>query len=293
MEEREGKDEINLMIEGGMIMESNQQEILEKVASCINILGDFCGARDLPLLTREALFTNYGMEQVDVMVLFGGTILCGGDVLADAIHNKIAKTYIIVGGEGHTTAALREKISEQFSELSVEHMSEASLFSAYLTRKYAFEPDYVECTSTNCGNNITFLLDLLKEEEISCNSILLSQDATMQLRMDAGLRKYAPTLKIINYATYKTAIKVVNGKLEYENIPLGMWSMERYITLLMGEISRLSDDEMGYGPNGKGYISHVDIKASVREAFCYLKEIYKDSVRSADIRYKSFSKENS
>lgn len=42
------------------------------------------------------------------MVVFGGSILAGGDVLAKAINDGIAKTYIIVGGIGHTTESLRQ-----------------------------------------------------------------------------------------------------------------------------------------------------------------------------------------
>ena len=37
------------------------------------------------------------------MVLFGGSIIAGGDILAEAIQNEVAKKNIIVGGAGHTT----------------------------------------------------------------------------------------------------------------------------------------------------------------------------------------------
>lgn len=79
----------------------------EEIAEKMNILGNFLGKRDIPELSREALETKYGFSQVDVMVLFGGSILCGGDVLAEAMKNEIAKKYIIVGGAGHTTETLR------------------------------------------------------------------------------------------------------------------------------------------------------------------------------------------
>ena len=46
-----------------------------------------------------------------------------------------------------------------------------------------------------------------------------------------------------------------------------MWDMERYISLLLGEIPRLRDDSDGYGPNGKNYLAHIDIPDSVTEAF--------------------------
>lgn len=47
----------------------------------------------------------------------------------------------------------------------------------------------------------------------------------------------------------------------------GMWDIDRYISLLMGEIPRLSDDENGYGPKGKNFIAHVDITSEVKNAF--------------------------
>lgn len=50
------------------------------------------------------------ISQADVMVLFGGSILCGGEVLARAIEQRIAKYSIIVGGVGHTTPTLRAKL---------------------------------------------------------------------------------------------------------------------------------------------------------------------------------------
>lgn len=39
--------------------------------------------------------------------------------------------------------------------------------------------DALETQSTNCGNNITYLLELLEREKIPCRSIILCQDATM------------------------------------------------------------------------------------------------------------------
>lgn len=56
--------------------------MLEQTAQDINKLGGFCGKRDLPALTQAAMRQAYGCPQADVMVLFGGSILAGGDVLA-------------------------------------------------------------------------------------------------------------------------------------------------------------------------------------------------------------------
>ena len=58
--------------------------------------------------------------------------------------------------------------------------------------------------------------------------------------------------------------------------------MERYIGLLMGEISRLRDDEKGYGPKGKDYIVHIDIPDNVKKAFSELEQKYGNLIRKAD-----------
>ena len=46
-----------------------------KTADNINILGKFCGIRDINELSQEKLLECYGIRQVDVMVLFGGNVL--------------------------------------------------------------------------------------------------------------------------------------------------------------------------------------------------------------------------
>lgn len=246
----------------------------ERAVESINILGDFCGRRDVPSLTREALKNQYGQDQADVMVLFGGSILCGGDLLADAMKERVAKKYIIVGGAGHTTETLRLKMNAEFPQITTKGMPEADIFEAYLEIRYGLRADFLERNSTNCGNNITFLLELLQKNHICCNSIILAQDAAMQLRMDAGLRKYAPDIKKINYAVYDAKVILKDSELVFEKEIWGMWDMERYINLLVGEIGRLSDTPSGYGPRGRDYIAHVDIPEEVREAYAYLKQKY-------------------
>ncbi|MBR3770241.1 MAG: YdcF family protein [Lachnospiraceae bacterium] len=276
----------------------------QKIAEAINTLGIFCGKRDLPTLTKEELQKKYGIEQADVLVLFGGSILCGGDVLAQAIKENVAKHYLIVGGEGHTTQSLRDRVHAEYPQIETDGLPEAKVFEAYLKEKYDLAVDYLECNSTNCGNNITYLLDTLNKHCIEWNSIILMQDATMQHRMEAGLRKHLEDGQyqngddyiIINFASYKAKVVCVRAKageaeakpnLIYENDIYGMWDMDRYITLLMGEIPRLTDDENGYGPRGKNFIAHVDIPKEVREAFELLNEEYKGYVREANSAYAS------
>ena len=255
---------------------------IEKIAENINILANFCGKRDIPFLTQEAVFRKYGIKQADIMVLFGGSIICGGDILAEGMKNSIAKRYIIVGGIGHTTDSLKTAVNKKYPEILTKDKSEAEVFQLYLEKKYNFKVDFLECRSTNCGNNITFLLDLITKEDIPCESIILVQDATIQHRMEAVLRKYRNDIKIINYAAYSITVIDKGERLIFENNISGMWEMEKYISLLMGEIPRLRDDENGYGPLGYNYIDHVDIPYEVEKAFSELKTEYKKLIREAN-----------
>lgn len=100
----------------------------KRIAECINILGDFLGKRDISSLTTDAIKSKYGIEQADLMVLFGGSIICGGDVFAEAIKNGIAQKYIIVGGAGHTTETLRKKVHTEFPNIETDGLTEAEIF---------------------------------------------------------------------------------------------------------------------------------------------------------------------
>lgn len=269
-----------------------QQNSTQKIAAHINQLASFCGRRDIPNLTPQALQEAYGFAQVDVMVLFGGSILAGGDVLAAAMQQGLAKKYIIVGGAGHTTEALRIKMQGEIPAIQTKNLPEAQIFDAYLQHRYGLRADYLECDSTNCGNNITFLLQLLEREHIPCHSILLTQDATMQHRMGATLQKYRPDLTIVHYAAYQVAVQAVGDALVYDQTVWGMWEIARYIELLMGEIPRLTDDANGYGPCGAGYIAHVDIPQTVHDAFDALKNQHQFATRAANPAFADKAKSN-
>ena len=109
----------------------------------------------------------------------------------------------------------------------------------------------------------------------------------MQLRMYATLKKYKPEITIINYASYQVNVLASEKGLRYDQDIKGMWNMDRYITLLMGEIPRLTDNAEGYGPKGKNYLAHIDIPENITIAFNELKKIFVDKIRIADPIYSS------
>lgn len=259
----------------------------QKIATAVNRLADFCGVRDLPDTTQESLLEKYGFRQADVLAFFGGSILYGVETLAQAIQNQLAKTYVIVGGAGHTTDTLRQVVHQIDPLILTKDRSEAEIFRDYLNRHYAVDVDFLEIRSTNCGNNITYLLELLKTQRIDIDSIVLMQDLTMQRRMSATLEKFAPEKTIINFASYQAPVMICHQQLIFQQPLLGLWKMERFISLLLGEIPRLTDNEAGYGPNGQNFIAHVEIPEKVQAAFIELKTTFPELVRTADPRYKS------
>lgn len=262
----------------------------KQLAAWINTLGGFCGRRDMQALTRESLREAQGIDQVDVLVLFGGSILNGGDLFAQAMEAGLAKAYLIVGGAGHTTENLRQQVHRELPDFETAGLPEAEVFAGYLQHRYGLRPDLLERESTNCGNNVTYCLKLLREQGIAFDSILLMQDATMQRRMDAGFRKQiSDDTRIFNFAAYQAEMEETQGRLRYCKQIHGMWEMEHYLSLLLGEIPRLTDDENGYGPCGKGFIAHVTIPEEVRYAHEQLKLEYGGLVRKANPAFASKS----
>lgn len=258
---------------------------LYKIAENLNILGDFLGIRDIDALSSKALKEKYDISQADMLILFGGSIPYGCDLTAKAMLANFAKNFMIVGGQGHTTESLRQAVHNAYPQIATEGKMEADIMSEYIRLKYGIDKILTERNSTNCGNNVTYAIDVMNQNKLYPNNIVIVQDSTMQRRMDAGFRKYLKhsEVKIINFASYKVRVEVEDDKLVIEPPDIwGMWDMERYISLLMGEIPRLYDDANGYGPNGKDYIAHVDIPDRVLKAFEELKINYGNLVRPAN-----------
>ena len=257
---------------------------LQSVADNLNILGDFLSKRDIEDLSKATLIKKYGIKQVDLLILLGGSIVYGCEIAGKAFNDGIAKQLMIVGGEGHTTSLLRKAISERYTSIITQNRMEADIILDLLYEKYSISKNniFVEKESTNCGENATFSLKLARDKGISPKTVIIMQDSSMQLRMDATYKREWRECNtiFIGYASYKAHVIIKDGELAFEdNNICGMWSMEHYITLLLGEIPRLHDTPKGYGPNGKNYIVHVDIPTGVLEAFENLKIHYAKYVR--------------
>lgn len=112
---------------------------------------------------------------------------------------------------------------QEYPQIVTENLPEAEVFSCYLKEVYQLEADALETRSSNCGNNITNLIALLEEKNITWKSIILCQDATMQHRMEAGLHKYASEnlLSIMHLIKRKFAIRKLNCSIRFKYMECG------------------------------------------------------------------------
>lgn len=248
------------------------------VKDCINEIGKFLAVRDIDELTSEALEKKYSLNKVKLLVLLGNSISNTIKCVVEAYNNGICEKILICGGIGHSTEILRNTIrsNKLYKNILLDGKSEADIFYQIINKYYDIPKDkiIIENKSTNCGDNAKKTIELLNSLGIDYSSVILVQDPSMQLRTYASFLKYINTendILLINYAPF---IPIVDDDMEFINKEVdGIWDIDRYIQLLMGEIPRLKDDINGYGPNGKGFIEHIDIPYRIYKAYTKLGNI--------------------
>jgi len=254
----------------------------QKVNDMNNII-TFLSRRDVNELTCKALVDKFGIRQVDMIIILGNSIPYIAELGAKAYKTGLAKEIMIVGGIGHSTQYLIKNVLREikYKDIDVNDKSEADIFKQIIVRREKIDHDkiIIECESTNCGANAYESLKILEEKGKIPESIILIQDPTMQLRSYASFVNYWGEEKtlIISYSPFIPQLKVSESGLEFINGEInGLWNIDRFIDLIMGEISRLRDDANGYGPKGKGFISHVDIPEEVLDSYQRLLSSYSE-----------------
>lgn len=208
----------------------------------------------------------------DIVILAGNAILSTA-AEAFAAASTARTPVLITGGVGHSTALLAETVAERHPGIAVQGRSEADILRDIAIRFHRLDEEQilVETASTNCGENAAFSLRYLDEHGLRPEAALLVQDPLMQRRTDASFKRWLDSswrTEILNWPTFVPRLDWIDGAVSYAaDLPRPLWSGRRFMSLLLGEIPRLRDDENGYGPHGKGFITHVDIPAEVEEAF--------------------------
>nr|OQO09266.1 hypothetical protein B0A51_18365 [Rachicladosporium sp. CCFEE 5018] len=203
----------------------------------------------------------------------------------------VTKRLVLVGGIGHATSYIYDAVTRhpEYHVLAQEinGLPEARVLELILRRFFdvavitsAGCQILIEDQSTNCGANAVETKALLERKGVKIGqSVVVVQDPTMCRRTVASFVKLYEDLPEIQRPTFVSCpivaptVKVVDGNLEYEELPESsgvrveeLWEKQRFYELLVGEVARLHDDVNGYGPNGKGFIGHVDVPEEVLKA---------------------------
>lgn len=217
-------------------------------------------------------------KSVDCIILAGNCVLETAEGAFRAVKGGVGPNLLITGGIGHATEVLRRKIEAHpiYRAVLTEARSEAHILADIAERFWSIDRSsiLIEPDSTNSGENARFSRKVLEDAGLPVRRILLIQDPTMQRRADATFRKIwsdYPSLSILNWPTFTPCVCLVGEELQFDLSGVtGLWSMDRFLSLVMGEIPRLRDDPHGYGPKGKGFIVHVDIPARIEDAYTHL-----------------------
>ena len=199
-------------------------------------------------------------EPADVLVLCGSAVLASVDVVAALFGAGVAPRVVVTGGVGHSTEHLRAALGDASTR------TEAAILGDLLVRRgVPAGAVLLEEAATNCGENARLTLDLLEPGA----RILLVQDPTMQRRTHASFEHLGAAVR-----SWAPLVPTAAARA-------GVWSEERFTSLVLGEVRRLRDDEHGYGPRGAGFLGHVDVPDDVLAAAGRLAAGRPDAVRPA------------
>lgn len=214
-------------------------------------------------------------QPVDLVVLMGSAVLESVEVAAEA-HRAHDAPILVSGGIGHSTQHLDDAVRRRGIDVAVGR-PEAHVFRDLL-RRYGVpgEQILVEDESTNCGENADFTRRLIDAPK----TLLFIQDPTMQRRTHACfVRSFAdlPGTTLLSQAPLIPWIGPDHVSAGPDSPEI--WSHERFRSLLLGEIHRLSPDV--YGPDGRNFIDRIDIPTEVLAAYDELAATHPQDVRAA------------
>jgi uncharacterized SAM-binding protein YcdF (DUF218 family) len=263
------------------------------ISKDINLLATFLAHAEVP---PQSLQTR---EPVDCIVICASSVLNQASNLFHALESRpsLTRTLVLVGGIGHSTSHIYDAVARhpQYNAIhaQISGLPEAQVLQAILDRFFSLSGIeaggprvLVEDQSTNCGANAVKTRQVLDEAGVSgIETCIVVQDPTMSLRTKVSFEKAFEDLPMLRRPHFLACpivvpvVQAVDGRLEYvldlaaDLRAEDLWEMKRLCELLVGEITRLRDDENGYGPKGKGFIGHVDVPVEVEAAANRVRDI--------------------
>jgi uncharacterized SAM-binding protein YcdF (DUF218 family) len=261
------------------MMRSTSRYTEEDVAA-INAVASFLALDDLGPNPAGCLPAGVANHSIDCIILAGNSVLETAEGAFRLMQAGACPRLLITGGIGHATDMLRRNVADDhaYRVIATQGRAEAHILADMAHLVWNIDPSriLIEAESTNSGENARFSRDLLEREGCSPSTFLIVQDPTMQRRADATFRHVwndRRDVTFLNWPSFGPQVTLDGGGLQFaSNDASGLWSMDHFLTLVMGEIPRLRDDSHGYGPKGRGFIVHVDIPEQVEAAYRHLHE---------------------
>jgi hypothetical protein len=225
------------------------------VATDLQVIARYLARRDVGSLDPVELGRDF-----DVLVLCGSGVLATVEVAARAFRDGVVRSMLVTGGIGHSTPYLVDAVARHpsYGDIATAGRPEAAVIAEILERHEGIPASSIttEEQATNCGENAELSLQMLAPRP-STSSVLLIQDPTMQRRTHASFdhhqRLSGTQIEVVSFAPFVPT----DGTA---------WGDERFVSLLLGEVRRLRDDEHGYGPRGAGFLDRVDVPDDVLAA---------------------------
>lgn len=275
-----GSDVVSCIVPLSIRKESNMFEFnsylkTQNDTDAVNAISAFLALNDMP---------QSGSAQVDLVIHAGNAILETAHAACEAALEANC-SLLFSGGIGHSTTFLVDIVRAEnlLSDACLENKSEAEIFGALASDVWNFPKEklILETQSRNCGENATFTKSLLSELGLEPRILILFQDPAMQLRTFVTFKKAwlkaGCVTDFYSCPTFVPRLETRDDIITYASeLPSGLWTPERFLSLIMGEITRLRDDENGYGPRGRGFIPHVEIPAEIETAYQRVHELLKN-----------------
>lgn len=235
-----------------------------KLDQAVDCVCAYLARRDLSALSAGELIRLTGKSSADALFAFGCDLTDVPELAARIFRQKLCNILLFSGGTGHATQTLRKNAHEKYG-IDCADSSEAEIM-AEIAVKHLHVPKekvYIEKYSTNSGENAKFSIELLRKNNIPFQNIVLLQDPLMQQRSHLATLKYLdPDCHLLSCAPF---IPRAGGYRP--------WPEKRFFELILREIPRITDDELGYGPKGLNFIVHADIPSEVMESYLYIKAV--------------------
>lgn len=256
----------------------------EQTLAAANTLGQWLAQNDFASKPEPV--------RADAVILAGNAVIPVIDTAFDvASRNNLP--LVISGGVGHSTTFLYAAVARhsQYNLLRTTGRPEAAILADIAQQFWGIPADniIVEDQSTNCGENARFTVDVICSRGMELTTALVIQDPTMQRRTMATFARVSQgCANAPHWLSYPGVVpELINTSDGLAFLPPadGLWPVDRYLSLILGEVPRLRDNAQGYGPAGRDFIVHVDFPPEVDNAWQVLQadEVLNETLRSRSL----------